>query len=186
MQGVSTLSAFPSAHVAGDTLVVERSAYDDAPIGDGYTVVATLLDTAGKKITATAVESTVYTFTVAASAWAGIAPGPVSFAVTATKSGARTVVESGTILVSPDPTVAASGPTSKLAHVERVIAACEAKLEGKITEDVQMYQLPDGVTVSRMTLREVRETLAAYKAKRVRMLRGGKPRVRETWYALRG
>lgn len=183
---MSPLSAFPASHIAGDTLVVERASYDAAPLGDGYTVVATLLDTAGKKITATAVESTVYTFTVPASAWSGVAPGPVSFAVTATKSGARTVVESGTILVSPDPTVAASGPTSKLAHIERVIAACEAKLEGKITDDVQMYQLPDGVTVSRMTLREIRETLATYKAMRVRILRGGKPRVRETWYAFRG
>lgn len=184
---MATLTAFPASHIAGDTLRVERPSYADAPVGAGWTVTLTLLDIEGAVVEATATEEgTLWTFTVAAEDWSALTAGPVALTVRGSKSGEVVTLERATLLLAADPTVSGTGATSKFAHVERVIAACEARLEGKITDDVQMYQLPDGVTVSKLTLREVRELLAQYQAKRSRMLRGGRPRVREVWYGFRG
>ena len=181
-----TLTAFPASHVAGDTLIVERTSYAGVPVGAGWEVKLTLIDVAGAKVEATAAESgAAYQFVVDASEWAALKAGPLTWAVTAVKDGVRMTAESAVLSLLPDPTNAANGATSRRAHIERVIAACEARLEGKITDDVQMYQLPDGVTVSRMSLRDVQALLNDYRSQRARLLRGGKPRVREVWYGRR-
>lgn len=184
---MATLTAFPDSLIAGDTLLVSRTYDDEAvAVGEGWTVTLTLLTIASDKHEVVATESAgTFLFTLSATASAALPAGYTSYAVTALRAGVRVTVQQGAITVKADPTNALSGQASEIAHVERVIAACKARLEGKITDDVQMYQLPDGVTVSRMTLREVRELLAQYSAKRQRMLSGGRPRVREVWYALR-
>lgn len=184
---MATLIAFPASLIAGDTLLVART-YDEegVAVGASWAVTLTLLTISGQKVEVTAVESSgTFLFTLTATASAGLPAGYTSYAVTAVKNGIRVTVEQGSLTVKPDPTNALSGDASEMAHVERVIAACKARLEGKVTDDVQMYQLPDGITVSRMTLRDVRELLVQYQVKRQRMLTRGRPRVREVWYGLR-
>lgn len=181
------LTAFPASLIAGDTTTVVRT-YDahGVSVGDGWTVRLTLLSLNSERVTVTATESgTAFQFVLTATESVKLPAGYTSLAVTATKDDTRYTVEEGALTVKPDPTNALSGQASEMAHVDRVIRACQDKLEGKVTDDVQMYQLPDGVTVSKLTLREVRELLAQYKAKRARLLHGGRPRIREMWYALR-
>lgn len=180
------LTAFPAALIAGDTVTIDR-VYGDVPTGAGWTVTLTLVSLDGSTVTATATEQgAAFRFALTAATSANLDTGAHTFAVTAAQSGARYTIERGTITVDGDPTSGTTGSTSALAHVERVIAACEARLEGKVTDDVQMYQLPDGITVSKLSLREVRELLAQYRVRKRRLLQGGRPfGVRETWYAAR-
>lgn len=178
-------SHFPTSHIIGDTLIVERT-YADVAVGDGWTVAVTFVAMTGDQLAVTATESgNVFLFTLTAALSAQLRAGSVSWAVTAKKDGARYTLERGSFVASGDPTAGATGKASLLAHVERVIAACEARIEGKITDDVQMYQLPDGVTVSKLTLREVRETLSQYRAKRRRMINGGSLKVLQFGYGTR-
>lgn len=179
------LASVPASLIAGDTVVIDR-VVDGVPTGDGWTVQLSLVSLTGTVVdVAGAEQGTAFRLTLSGSTTADLEPGVQSWALMATKDGARTTVDRGRIVVEPNPTDGTASVNTELAHVERVIAACQARLEGKATDDVQMYQLPDGVTVSRLTLREVRELLAQYKAKRARMLSRGRPRIREVWYALR-
>lgn len=181
------LTAFPSSLISGDSLTVART-YGSVGVvpGAGWTVALTLVSLAGAKTEVGATETDgAFRFTLAAAVSATLTPGSMRLAVTATKAGDRLTVEQSVLTVAPDPTDAYAAQSTELAHVQRVITVCQDRLEGKVTADVQTYQLPDGVMVAKLTLREVRELLAQYKAKRARLLSGGRPRVREVWYALR-
>ena len=172
-------TAVPARLTAGDSESIRRSFADVSP-GDGYTVSLRLISTGGAIAVVEATEETsTFLFTVTTAATADLPPGVLTWVISAEKTGERLTLESGSLQLDPDPANATTATTSKMAHIERVIAACEAALEAKVTDDVQMYQLPGGLTVSKMSLREVRETLAAYRARRRRILNAGRPSIRE-------
>lgn len=182
---VDPKTAVPARLTAGDSDSIRLSFADVSP-GDGYTLTLRIVATSGKIVEMTATEETSsFLFPIATTDLADLPPGVASWTISAAKTGERLTLDHGVIQIDPDPENSASAGSSKLAHIERVIAACEAAIEGKMTDDVQMYQLPGGVTVSKMSMREVRETLAAYKARRRRILNGGRPSIREVWYAPR-
>jgi hypothetical protein len=52
-------------------------------------------------------------------------------------------------------------------HVDRIIDACEAALEGRLSSDVARYGR-EGVFVDKLDLAEIKRTLATYKAKKWR------------------
>lgn len=164
-----------------------RRQFADIATGAGYTVKLRFIAIDGTITTLTATEDVGdFVFAVLPASLVSVTPGVLTWAVTAEKSTTeRYTLEQGVTQLDPDPSNTTTAATTKLAHVERVIAICEAALESKLTDDMQMYQLPGGVTVSKLSIREVRETLAAYNAKRKRILNGGKMAVREVWYAPR-
>lgn len=169
---------------AGDTLVVRLGEPSEYLASDGWTTTLHLGTVDGSSVSGAGVASGgLVTYTVAAAKTAQLAIGSCAWAVVATKAAERYTVSAGRLSVLADATGDQS--QSELAHVERVIAACQAALEGRLDDAVLMYQLPDGIMVQKMGTRELRETLALYKAKRAKMLRGGRPRVREAWYAIR-
>jgi len=178
------LSRVPDRILAGDTLVVALAEPSEYLTADGWTHALVLqgIDGTAANASASSTSGTV-TFTVSAADTVSLSAGAATWAWTATKAGARYTLDRARVTVLADP--AGDQSTSELAHIERVIAACQAKLEGKITDDVMMFQLPDGVMLQKLNMRDVRETLAMYKAKRRALLNGGRPRIREAWYASR-
>lgn len=181
------LSNVPARLVAGDSLTIRRT-FPTIATGDGYTLTLKLVAIGGTITSITASEDAgAFVFAILPTSLAAVAPGVVSWAFVATQGSAeRYTLEEGTTVLAPDPTNTATAQTTQLAHIERVIAVCEATIESKLTDDMQMYQLPDGVTVSKLPLSEVRALLAQYRAKRSSILRGGRQRVREIWYQCRG
>lgn len=178
------LANVPDRVVAGDSLSIRRAFPD---VGDGsYTLKLQFFPVSGTLVAITSADTTSpFLFAVAPGDLANVEPGAVPWAITAEKSGARITLDSGTIQVAPDPANATTAQTTNLAHIERVIAVCQSVIEGKLTDDVQMYQLPGGITVSKLTLREVRQLLAQYQAQRATILRRGRPSVKRMGYAIR-
>ena len=182
----STLTAPPAQLIAGDTLVVavpEPTAY---PLADAWVHTLRLQAVDGSDATATGVLADgVLTFTVTALNTAALTAGPATWARVATKTTQRATLAYGVLSVLPDPSGDQS--TTELAHVQRTIAACEARLEGKVTEDVLMFQLPDGVMLQKLSITQIHALLVQYRAKRRALLghSNGGIRVREVWYAQR-
>lgn len=178
------LATVPDRIVAGDSVTIQRSfsAVDDG----SYALKLRFVPINGAIVTVTSPESTSpFTFPVAPTDLANVEPGAVPWTITAEKTGERITLDSGTIEVLPDPANATTAATTNLAHIERVISVCRAIIENKITADVQMYQLPGGVTVSKLTMREVRQLLASYQAQRATILRRGRPQILRLGYAIR-
>jgi hypothetical protein len=178
--------AVPSTLIQGDTLAVRWPEPSDTRVADGWTHALRVQGTDGSDATATGTATDgVLTFTLAAAATSGLAVGPATWAWAATKAAERYTLGSGVLAVRADPSGDQS--TSELAHVRRVIAACEARLEGKVTDDVLMYQLPDGIMLQKLSLTQVHGLLTQYRAKERRLLSAGRAtiRVREAWYAHR-
>lgn len=178
------LADFPTRLIAGDSVTVSRT-FSDVPVGDGWTVTWHVVMPNGQRVSTEASEAAgAFLFALTASDAANLAAGGAFSSVVAVKDTERRSFPLGPVVIAPDP-VTSNGSQTELAHVERVIAACEARIEGRVSDDVQMYQLPGGTTVSKMTLSEVTALLAQYRAKRSRMLRGGQMRIREVTYARR-
>ena len=182
----STLTAPPAQLIAGDTLVVAVPEPTDYPVSDSWVHTLRVQAIDGTDASATGVlASGVLTFTLTAVSTGGLTAGPATWARTATKTTQRATLAYGSLTVMPDPSGDQS--TSELAHVQRTIAACEARLEGKVTEDVLMYQLPDGVMLQKLSIAQISALLVQYRAKRRALLgqSNGGIRVREVWYANR-
>lgn len=169
------LTAFPTTHVAGDTLAVLRS-YATVPVGAGWTVKARFTaGVGGHQATVTAQESgTGWLFTLSAGEAAKLPPGLVTVAVTAEKGGERYTVDGSTLTLRSDPS-SADRSTDPLAVCEDMIARCDAALAQLMTDGVAMYQLPDGVMVQTRSPQEVTRVRAIYAAKKRRLLNGGRP-----------
>lgn len=178
------LTAVPDRLTAGDSATIVRPF--PAVAGASYTVKLRFIAPDGTIAAITASEAdNAFSFAVATTTLASMTPGVISWAITAEKVDERITLDSGTMTLLADPSNATTAATSNLAHIERVIAACKARLEDKLTDDVQMYQLPGGVTVSKLTLREVRELLAQYQTLRRNIVRRGRPQVIRMGYAIR-
>lgn len=180
LHGVEPCTAFPALLTAGDSLAVDVALPQVTP---GDTVRWTLVDAAGSATTIDATPSggETYRITVPTSTSASFATGPAQWVITIHGDQTRRSVRRGDLEIGADG-ASASRALERRLHIDRVIQACEARLEGKVTDDVQMYQLPDGVTVSKLTLAEVRDLLREYQARRRRLASGGRLQVREAWY----
>lgn len=80
-------------------------------------------------------------------------------------AGESHTVFSGTVDVLPN--LRTASETDLLTHVDRVIAACEAAIEGRLTADVARYGR-EGTFVDKLPIEQVRLTLGLYNAKRWR------------------
>lgn len=76
-------------------------------------------------------------------------------------------------LVTVLPNLRTASPEDLTSHVDRVIAACEAAIEGRLTTDVARYGR-EGTFVDKLPIEQVRQTLGMYKAKRWRAENAGK------------
>jgi hypothetical protein len=134
--GGNDVAGIPARLIAGDTLTATVS-YADYTSGDGYALALVIALGAGvAKSIALAASGDDWTLTGAATETQSWKPGPRRWAVQATLSGAVTTIDQGVLEVLPSPL---GGYDSE--HVERVLAALEAVLEDRASDDQKAFTI---------------------------------------------
>jgi hypothetical protein len=110
-----------------------------------------------------------FTVSVPATTTAGIAAGSWKWTAIATKGAERYTVESGMIVVAPDP-AQVTASTDTRTHAEKCLAAIRAVLAKKMAEPIVEYEI-DGVKAKHLPHGELMKLEAIYAA-RVRRERG--------------
>jgi hypothetical protein len=134
---VGTLTALPEAFAAGTTVKYTRS-FSDYPASAGWTAK---LHLAG--VTVLTVESDAdgasFVFTLAATATADLKPGNHLWREIVEKAGEKFIAASGMVRVEPDVEAATAG--SLQGWEEAQLAVVEAALAGRLTSDMESYQI---------------------------------------------
>lgn len=115
-------------------------------------------------------------FSFAASETAAITPGEYVSAVRAVNAstGQSLTIETGRLIVAPDPMAETADTRS---HAERVLAAIEATLEGRASRDADSYSI-EGRSITRMPIADLMRWRAHYQAEVAAARRGGAMRQR--------
>lgn len=163
---VPTPSCEPRQLVAGDSIVWNRT-LSSYPPSDGWTLNYRLFGAGIDKNISD----------VGAAGYYALAFAPADTAVVVAESVVRLVGwvtnvagESHTIFdgrVNVLPNLRTASVDDLTSHVDRVIAACEAAIEGRLGADVARYGR-EGTFVEKLPIEQVRQTLGIYKAKRWR------------------
>lgn len=132
--------------VIGDTLDFETSV-PDYPNTDGWTLNyrLLLLESTGTAISFTASGTPVedplgYRVQLAPATTAAWTAGTYAWNSYLTKTGARYTVESGQVVLLPDPAVA-TAPRDNRSHAKKTLAAIEAVIEGRASKDQEEYTI---------------------------------------------
>lgn len=169
------LTQMPARFSAGASVTYTRTV-DDYPASDGWTLKVYLAGVAG-----TAVEATVttdadgrrYVVTIPGTATAALATGGYRYVERVSKtSPASGPWEVGRGSVMLDPNVATGGAGDPLQTVERAIALVTARIEGRLTTDMDSFIIA-GRSVTKIPMDKLEATLARLENKRARILRGG-------------
>lgn len=154
----------PSSVVAGDSWLWEVS-YQDYPSSEGWALSYTFrgagsLDTTAGEVV---VSSDVWTVHIPASRTADLGAGAYRWAAYMTGSGSyagrRHEVARGVVTVVANAALATDGALQS--SDERILAAIEAALEGRITDDVQMTQI-NGRLVTNIPILELQRLRGIY------------------------
>lgn len=128
----------PSSFAAGTTVVFSR-AFSARPSSS----CSYALHLAGPSVLSVAGavgdDGVAFVVTLTATQTAGLAPGTYRYAERVTAAGVVEQVGSGVVTVEPNLATATAG--SAQTHEERTLAAIEAVLAGRITDDVQEYEI---------------------------------------------
>lgn len=159
----------PTSATAGDSWEWDRTLSDYPPSG-GWTLTYSLTGAHESVLSISATTSDLgdyFEVRVAPATTVAYTAGPYKLIGHVTDGTDRFVVYSAPLTVLPDPATA----TPEFTHAERMLAAIRALLEGRVTEDVQRFQVA-GRALEKMEPVELRKWEAVY-ADRVRMERGG-------------
>ena len=157
----------PRKLVAGDSLAWDRTDLGgDYPPGTWALVYyltgpSTLEVTAGEN-------GTTFEVRVPSSETSGLAPGGYRLRGFVTDGTDRYQVYEGSLSVEEDPAQAAPGGT----HAEKMLAAIQATLEGRVTKDVEQYTY-DGVSVAKLPIELLEKLEVRYRARVARERAGG-------------
>lgn len=102
-----------------------------------------------------------WTVTVPATATRDLGEGVYEWAAAVTLSGARYTVLAGSFHVEPNLELAQAG--DRRSHAEKTLAVINAALEGRLTADIQFYQIA-GRTVSKIQIAELLKLRSHYTA----------------------
>lgn len=131
--------------IVGDTLDFETEV-PDYPATDGWTLYFRLVPrVAGAAITitcATAANGIDYRAQVAPATTATWTAGEYTWNSYVAKSGARYTVEDGQVTLLPDPGVT-TAPFDNRSHARKTLAAIEAVIEGRASQDQMEYSIGD-------------------------------------------
>lgn len=170
----AALTQFPSKFTAGSTVELSLS-FADFPAGGGWSAKLYL---AGASIVAplsATADGDAFALALDADVTSRLAPGVYTWEVRASKGGKVYVAGSGTVEVLRN--IAAAGAGDMQSWAERTLAVIEDRLAGRITDDVEQYQI-HGRAVSRIPIAELRRIRADLLAE-VRGQRGGRNPFRE-------
>lgn len=166
----------PTEVVAGDSWLW-TARYGDYPSSEGWTLSYTFrgvgaLDTDTSECT---VASDLWTVNVPASRTADLGAGTYRWAAYMTGSGSysgrRHQVATGVVTVIANAALAAEGDLQT--SDERILAAIEAALEGRITDDVQMTQI-NGRLITNIPIMELQRLRGMYERRVWRQKNPGK------------
>lgn len=144
-----TATTEPSSVYAGDTVTWTKSLTDyPAPT---YTLAYALVRDGGSiSITASA-SGADHLVSVSAATSAAWVPGTYQWTAYVTSGSARYTVETGEIVIKPNP---AAGGYDTRSYARRMLDAIEALLEGRATSDVSSYSI-GGRSLSKMSALEL-------------------------------
>ncbi len=166
----------PTDVVAGDSWLW-TARYGDYPSSEGWALSYSLrgvhqLDTETAEVT---VASDLWTVNIPASRTADLAGGTYRWAAYMTGSGSyagrRHQVGTGVLTVAPNAALAAEGDLQS--SDERILAAIEAAIEGRITDDVQMTQIA-GRLITNIPILELQRLRGVYERRVWRLRNPGK------------
>ncbi len=166
----------PSKFTAGDTVTFQRT-FADYPADDSWTYSITLIG--AQKVTKAGVANgKAFDLTLAATDTDDFTtPGAVRYQERVSKGGEAHTVGEGTVFVELNYTAAAAGAT--LSYEEKTLTVIEAALSGRLTSDMQSYQI-GGRAVVKIPFEELNRLRNRFTAV-VRMQRTGQ--VSTTIYA---
>ena len=137
VRAMSRPTSVPSTFSAGSTVVYERYYGEYLPT-NGYTLTAFL---AGAKVASSVAvgEGVVFVVTLDTTTTAALTAGDYQYVERVSKSGIVTDVYSGTVRVTPNLATATDG--SVVTPEEKLLAAIDACILGKVTDDLQEYTI---------------------------------------------
>ena len=151
--------------IVGDTLDFETEV-PDYPATDSWTLKFRLVPrgtgTAIAITCATAADGVSYRAQVALATTAAWTAGEYTWNSWVEKSGARYTVESGQVTLLPDPGIT-TAPFDNRSHARKVLAAIEAVIEGRASQDQQEYTIGDR-SLKRMPIADLLKFRAQYAA----------------------
>ena len=156
---VQTFTSLPDSFTAGDAFSFSRTLADFSA-ASSWTVEYLFRSDTGQKIRVEGSGSgTTWTFTFNSELSGGFDAGHWTYTLLAFLQNDRRTVETGYILVEPDPE-ADSPPT----HAEKVLAALEAALEGRLSKDQAERYSIGGQSIDKIPAMELRKLRDAYRA----------------------
>jgi hypothetical protein len=131
------LNCYPASFTAGETITVLRSPPGFSPV-DGYALTLYLNGAAVLNVVATA-SGSAFLFTLTPTISGKLLPGTYRFTEFASKGTDRWETARGTLAVQADPREQSAGDATPWA--EKTLAVVEAALAGRLTSDMQSYQI---------------------------------------------
>ena len=152
----------PSRFAAGDTVKFTRS-FSDYSAADGWTYVIYFNGAqAMSKAGTTAADGIGFAITLATTDTDDFTtPGAVRYQERVTKAGETYTVGEGTVDVARNYNGAAAGAAQT--HEEKTLAVIEAAMSGRLTSDIESYQIA-GRAVSKIPIEQLSRLRAQYAA----------------------
>jgi hypothetical protein len=158
------LSCEPSSITAGETVAWTRVSTDYPP-GGAYTLRTYLRGAGSLDLTGEA-SNGAWLFTVTSAASSDLPAGrhdSITYAESGTGTAlARYLVDRRTVQVLPNLVIAQKG--DRITHAARTLAMIEAVIEGRVTDDVEAYTMPDGRQVTAVALMDLMRLRGIYRA----------------------
>lgn len=101
--------------------------------------------------------------------------GLYTYSIVAENGLSRVLIETGQVTVKPDPSAIVTGTDTRL-YQERLIAAIESVLEGKITKDASSYSIA-GRSITKIPIQELLDTRDKLKRELSAITGKAKPRL---------
>lgn len=166
------LAALPSTIAAGTTVVYTKAVPDYLP-ADGWTLKLYIRGAVTLNKTAT-VSGTSYVVTLTSTDTATLSAGGYRWAEQVEKAGTPLEVheiDRGELLVELN--LATAAANDALTYEEKTLAVIEAKLSGRLTADMESYQIA-GRAVSRIPVKELEALRDKYRLRVYQQRNGGK------------
>lgn len=156
--GATTYTEMPESFYAGESLSLDLS-FSEYRADDGWTLTVYI---AGKSVgvaTGTANGSR-FSVSFAATTTADLEAGNYVWRAIASKAGVTAIAGSGTVKVVANIAKATAGAMQTFE--ERMLGVVEAVLEGRITQDIEAFQIA-GRAVTKIPVRELVQLREVYK-----------------------
>lgn len=157
--GIPVYTSVPDHITSGETIKLDLS-YTDFGANDGWSLKFYYAGPVAGYVTATTSAGR-FLVTLAAAVTATMDPGNYTWEARVTKASEAAVADSGAFVVAPNIARATSG--SMLSHAERTLAIIIAAIEGRLTTDMQAYQI-NGRAITKIPIQELVLLRSQYEA----------------------